>query len=82
MHGQHPMLWNVNLPAIDPTDGVPTLIRCGIDTQPISRQAVLKEQEVRFETDFHARPRESGLDVDWCFTGHMTLSELSNPAPF
>ena len=81
-HEQQPMLWNVNLPAIDPTAGIPTLVRCGIDTEPISRQAVLNEQELRFESDFHARSRESGLDVDWCFTGHMTLSELSTPVRF
>jgi 5'-nucleotidase len=81
-HDQQPMLWNLNLPAIDPTVGIPALVRCGIDTEPITRQTVLNEQGLRFESDFHARPRESGLDVEWCFTGHMTLSELSKPVRF
>ena len=81
-HDQQPILWNLNLPAIDPTVGIPALVRCGIDTEPITRQTVLNEQGLRFESDFHARPRESGLDVEWCFTGHMTLSELSKPVRF
>ena len=79
---QQALLWNVNLPAIDPAAGIPTLVRCGVDTEPMIRQAVLNGQQLRFESDFHARPRESGLDVDWCFTGHMTISEISKPVRF
>ncbi len=77
--GRTTMLWNVNLPAILPDADTPPMVRCGVDTSPMSRQAVLDGNLLSFTADFHSRPREPKLDVDFCFNGHMTISEVSQP---
>ncbi len=71
------LLWNVNLPAIDPTLDPPPRHRCHVDSCPLERQAIRAENGVRFASDFHARPREQGSDIDRCFSGSLTISELS-----
>ena len=70
-------LWNVNLPAIDPDSSTPNVVRCEVDRCPIERHANRDGDVVSFELDFHGRPRESGTDVDVCFAGSVTISELS-----
>lgn len=73
------LLWNVNLPALLPSIETPPVVRCGVDTKPMIRKSVLEGKLLRFAADFHARPRESRLDVDCCFNGHLTISEVSVP---
>jgi 5'-nucleotidase len=70
-------LWNVNLPAIENSPTVPPIRRCAVDPCPIPRTATTKEGEVSFELDFHGRPRHEGTDVDLCFNGQITISEVS-----
>ena len=70
-------LWNVNLPALDPGSDCPPMTRCNIDPCPIKRTAVRTDNVVEFELDFHNRPRIDGSDVDRCFSGDLTISELS-----
>jgi 5'-nucleotidase len=70
-------LWNVNLPAIDPHSDPPERHWCEVDRCPIDRSAKRDPAGVLFESNFHARPRESGTDVDRCFGGALTISELS-----
>ena len=73
------MLWNVNLPAIQPDTRLPPVVRCGVDTEPMERHAVLDGKKMRFDSDFHGRPREMGRDVDQCFRGNITISECERP---
>lgn len=71
-------LWNVNLPAVPP-DGVniPPRTECLVDRCPIDRTGTIEEGgRVRFDLDFHGRPREGGRDVDQCFGGKITISKL------
>jgi 5'-nucleotidase len=70
-------LWNVNLPAIKNASATPPITRCSVDPCPIPRQAKMKGEEVSFELDFHGRPRQKGTDVDLCFDGQITISEVS-----
>ncbi|MCD0460785.1 5'/3'-nucleotidase SurE [Roseiconus lacunae] len=71
-------LWNVNLPATEmPGDQVPPRVHCAVDRKPLDRQGRIGEDgSVQFELDFHARPRESGRDVDHCFSGSITVSHV------
>jgi len=71
-------LWNVNLPASAPDNGaVPDVVRCPVDRCPIWRTGVINEhRQVDFRLDFHGRPREPGRDVEHCFAGRITISEL------
>ena len=71
------LLWNVNLPAIDPASDPPPRQRCLVDPCPLERQAIRGDDSVRFASDFHARPREQGSDIDRCFSGALTISELN-----
>ena len=70
------LLWNLNLPAIDPTTELPPRVRCDVDWEPMTRAAYHRESEIYFESDFHGRPRKPGLDVEQCFGGAITLSEI------
>lgn len=71
------LLWNVNLPAIDPSEPAPDPVRCRVDSRPLVRTARRNGTAVHLEYDFHARPREKGCDVDRCFSGQITISELT-----
>ena len=70
-------LWNVNLPAIDPTTNPVTRQRCPVDTCPLRPLGKVTKGSVEFELDFHGRPRNQGSDVDYCFQGMLTISHLS-----
>ncbi len=70
-------LWNVNLPAIDPQSPAPPTVRCAVDTKPHNHRVDTDESKVSFTSDFHARPRENGSDVERCFSGSITISEVS-----
>ena len=69
-------LWNVNLPAIDPLLPPPPRVRCGVDSQPLVRKAKNVGETLYLESNFHGRPRQAGCDVELCFSGQMTISEL------
>jgi len=71
-------LWNVNLPAVDPTPvDIPERVLCEVDRRPIDRKGRIEPGgRVCFDLDFHARPREAGRDVDHCFNGKITISKL------
>ena len=80
-----PPLWNVNLPAIDPGGPVPPVVDCPLETQPIVRRldgefqppALGESDVVQTRSDFHGRPRVPGSDVDRCFGGQTTLTNLN-----
>ncbi len=74
-------LWNVNLPAIDPDSPPPPRVRCPIDPSPIARVVRSAGESLHFESDFHSRPRKVGFDVEHCFSGRMTISEVSPHPP-
>ena len=69
------LFWNVNLPAIEPTSD-PPVERCVVDNCPLERVARTDGKLVSFDLDFHGRPRNPGSDVDRCFSGSITVSEL------
>ena len=73
----HGLLWNVNLPAVDPRAPAPEIIRCPVDKLPLQRQAKQNQHSIEMESDFHGRPRAPGSDVDRCFSGFLTVSEVT-----
>lgn len=76
-HWEQTPLWNVNLPAIDPASPPPERRRCGVDPTPIMRVGIRDGETVHLRSDFHGRPRRPGLDVDRCFSGWLTISNVS-----
>ncbi len=71
------ILWNVNLPAIHPQGQPPPRVRCAIDSRPLERVANRTASKITFESDFHNRPRGAGSDVERCFAGSITISEIA-----
>jgi 5'-nucleotidase len=71
------LLWNVNLPAIDPESPPPATVRCAVDTRPLRRTADQAGTRLELKSDFHGRPRQSGSDVERCFAGLITISQLT-----
>ncbi len=79
---QKSLLWNINLPAthaikVDEHPPMPPIQWCPVDRCPIPRHAKREGDSVTFDLDFHGRPRQSGSDVDHCFSGQMTISKVS-----
>jgi len=70
-------VWNVNLPAINPAGTPPGLQYCEVDRLPGQRVAKRDGDIIRFESDFHQRPRSGGSDVDHCFAGKLTISKVN-----
>lgn len=75
-HRDHGLLWNVNLPAIDPAHAGPPRVRCPVDRLPMTRTAKAERGKIHWHSDFHSRPRAPGSDVEQCFGGKLTISEL------
>lgn len=77
-------LWNVNLPAIDPSGLIPKRLECPVDHHPMDRvgdRSPIADDssahQVALQSEFHGRPRGTGSDVDLCFGGCITISRLS-----
>ena len=69
-------IWNVNLPAIDPAAERPSIGYCQVDRLPLTRVSKRDGETIRFESDFHNRPRTPWSDVDHCFSGKLTISKV------
>jgi 5'-nucleotidase len=73
-------LWNINLPAIDAStlaEGqVPPVVYCPLDLNPHQRTAEVENDTIRFATNFQARKRDPGTDIDLCFGGSITVTRL------
>tara|TARA_R110002049_G_scaffold285698_1_gene466791 strand:+ start:224924 stop:225637 length:714 start_codon:yes stop_codon:yes gene_type:complete len=70
-------IWNVNLPAINPTGSHPPIEYCEVDRMPMHRVSIRDGEQLRFQSDFHGRPREPDSDVHHCFSGRLTISKVA-----
>ncbi|MEM9825837.1 MAG: 5'/3'-nucleotidase SurE [Planctomycetota bacterium] len=69
-------VWNINLPALDPEMESVPWIQCPIDPTPIPLETHRNGEEMTWTMDFHGRPRMPAGDVDRCFSGHITVSQI------
>lgn len=69
--------WNVNLPDPDAETARPPIVFCQIDPHPLPVQFLPEEGGLRYVSDYHGRTRLTGHDVDLCFSGHITVTEMS-----
>ncbi|WP_146413853.1 5'/3'-nucleotidase SurE [Crateriforma conspicua] len=69
-------LWNVNMPALPPESEVPPRVLCDVDRLPHARTVRHEDGRIHFDLNFQNRPREKGRDVDQCFAGNITISQL------
>ncbi len=68
--------WNVNFPDMDRQVGTQDIIYCPIDTCPLPLQYETKLGQVYYRGDYHKRQRNAGTDVDICFSGSVSITEL------
>lgn len=69
--------WNVNLPSIDPGQPEPDIVFCPVCTQPLPTPASLEAGQFRYIGGYQARQRDTGADVDVCFSGNISISQIS-----
>ncbi|KAA1261894.1 5'-nucleotidase SurE [Rubripirellula obstinata] len=77
-------VWNINLPAIDPgtlaSGQIPPIAHCGVDMNPHQRTPQIGADGITLQSNFQNRPRDAGSDVDLCFGGAITITELNTNA--
>ena len=67
---------NVNLPHADVGEMMPDRLRVAVDPSPLPLRFVNDTDGVRYAGDYHQRARVPGADVDTCFGGKISVSDL------
>ncbi len=70
-------LWNVNLPHLEPDAPAPTVVFCALDSTPLPLSFRHEGEELFYNGDYHQRQRQAGSDVEVCFSGNISVSEIS-----
>ncbi|MEM9449864.1 MAG: 5'/3'-nucleotidase SurE [Cyanobacteria bacterium P01_E01_bin.6] len=70
------IFWNVNLPHLSPDDPEPSMMLCDLCTQPLPLNHESDGSFIRYGGDYHLRPRDSGADVEVCFSGNIAVTQL------
>jgi 5'-nucleotidase len=68
--------WNVNLPHITADDPDPAIIPCVCCTQPLPTDIQIEGNQIRYVGQYPKRARDPGADVDLCFQGNITISQI------
>ena len=70
--------WNVNLPH-EPNYSAaePEIVFCPVDPNPLPVSYEQIAGNVYYRSDYHARKRKLGADVDVCFNGRIAISVIS-----
>ncbi|MCP5501431.1 MAG: 5'/3'-nucleotidase SurE [Leptospiraceae bacterium] len=66
--------WNVNLPHIFSGEKEPKIVYCTASKLPLDMNYVIKGSRALYRGDYAKRPRETGSDVDVCFSGNIAVS--------
>lgn len=73
--------WNVNLPHPADESTQHEIVFCPIDPSPHAFQFENRSGELHWVSDFHARPRLSGHDIDVCMGGEISITEIPIQPP-
>lgn len=69
--------WNVNLPSLLPNQPEPDIVFCPVCTQPLPTPSSLEAGQFRYIGEYRERQRDAGADVDVCFSGNISVSQIS-----
>jgi broad specificity polyphosphatase/5'/3'-nucleotidase SurE len=69
--------WNVNLPHPLVADVDPGIEFCGLDILPHKYNYRKEGKKYVYEGTIHERPRDPGKDVDVCFSGNVSISQVA-----
>ncbi|WAL60549.1 5'/3'-nucleotidase SurE [Thermocoleostomius sinensis] len=68
--------WNVNLPHLEAGAPDPELIVCPLCTQPLPAEYRLEGEYLYYAGEYGKRTRDPGSDVDVCFSGHISMTQV------
>jgi len=69
--------WNVNLPhPLDDRSDVPECVFCEIDPHPLPLDYELRDGKLHYRARYQDRIRAGGHDVELCFSGCITISQV------
>ncbi len=69
--------WNVNLPSVASSAPEPDIVFCPVCTQPLPTSSSLDSGQFRYTGNYQERQRDPGADVDVCFSGNISVSQIS-----
>ena len=69
--------WNINLPHVEPDSPDPEVVFCRLDPSPLPLSFQTEGELLRYDADYHLRPRQAGSDVDVCFGGRIAVTRVS-----
>lgn len=69
--------WNVNLPHPKEADPEPQVVRCALDTRPLSVSYRREGNALIYQGEYHKRPRQRGRDVDVCLKGDIAVTKIT-----
>jgi 5'-nucleotidase len=68
--------WNVNLPQAQERAAMPECVFCPIDPNPLPAEYELRDGRLHYRARYQQRQRAPGHDVELCFAGRITISEI------
>ena len=68
--------WNVNLPHPNGTETAIEVVFCPLDTNPFGIRYEKQGNHLIYTGDYHTRPRQPGRDVDVCFGGKISVTQI------
>jgi len=71
------LMWNINLPHLDPGAPDPAIVFCGLDPSPLPLSYRHEEHDLlHYDGNYHLRQRVPDKDVALCLSGNITVTEL------
>lgn len=74
--GKPGTFWNVNLPHLPPDAPDPELVFCPLCTQPLPNEFRIEGDSFIYAGDYPTRARDPGADVEVCFGGNISITEI------
>jgi 5'-nucleotidase len=68
--------WNVNLPHPADESSEHEVVFCPLDPSPHDFEYEHRDGQLHWRSDFHARPRRPGHDIDVCMGGRISVTEI------
>ncbi len=71
------VLWNVNLPHLEPGEPDPEVVVCSLDPAPLPLAFRREGEAWHYAGNYHLRRRAAGSDVDVCFRGKIAVTRIA-----
>jgi 5'-nucleotidase len=70
------LMWNVNLPHLEPDAPEPDAVLCPLDPAPLPLAYRRDGNSWHYAGEYHNRRRSPGTDVDVCFRGQIAVTRI------